>query len=134
MRNNNIDIEAEEPNMYELEVAGKSAVLVAVDGICEGLIAVADTVKDTAKEAIHQLKQDGLDVIILTGDNERTARAVANEVGIGEVMAEVLPEDKAATIRDIQAKGKKVAMVGDGINDAPALAVARSEERRVREW
>jgi len=124
MRNNNIDIEAEEPNMYELEVAGKSAVLVAVDGICEGLIAVADTVKDTAKEAIHQLKQDGLDVIILTGDNERTARAVANEVGIGEVMAEVLPEDKAATIRDIQAKGKKVAMVGDGINDAPALAVA----------
>src|SRR5690625_3180534 len=124
MRNNNIDIEAEEPNMYELEVAGKSAVLVAVDGIWEGLIAVADTVKDTAKEAIHQLKQDGLDVIIITGDNERTARAVAHEVGIGEVMAEVLPEDKAATIREIQAKGKKVAMVGEGINDAPALAVA----------
>src|SRR5699024_3203135 len=83
-----------------------------------------DTVKDTAKEAISQLKSDGLDVIILTGDNERTARAVGKEVGIDHIMAEVLPEDKAKKVEALKAEGKKVAMVGDGINDAPALAIA----------
>lgn len=124
MRNNSINIDRDEPKMYALEEAGKSAVLAAVDGTCEGLIAVADTVKDTAKEAIQQLKADGHDVIILTGDNERTAKAVGKEVGIDHVIAEVLPEDKAKKVQEIQAKGKKVAMVGDGINDAPALATA----------
>jgi len=124
MRNNNINIDEHEPKMYELEEAGKSAVLAAVDGKCEGLIAVADTVKDTAKEAISKLKADGFDVIILTGDNERTARAVGREVGIDHVIAEVLPEDKAKKVEELQAQGKKVAMVGDGINDAPALATA----------
>lgn len=124
MRKHSINIDEHEPKMYKLEEEGKSAVLIAVDGKCEGLIAVADTVKDTAAEAIGQLKDAGMDVIILTGDNERTAKSVAREVGIDHVIAEVLPEDKAAKIKELQAKGKKVAMVGDGINDAPALAVA----------
>ncbi|HZW67098.1 MAG TPA: heavy metal translocating P-type ATPase, partial [Pseudogracilibacillus sp.] len=124
MRQHQIDIEGEEGQMYALEEAGKSAVLIAVDGKCEGLVAVADTVKDTAATAISQLKADGLEVVMLTGDNERTARAVAKEVGIDQVIAEVLPEDKAKQIEALQAQGKNVAMVGDGINDAPALATA----------
>ena len=124
MHNHDVDIERDEPKMYEYEEQGKSAVLIAVDRECKGIVAVADTLKETAKEAIEQLKAEGIDVMILTGDNERTARAVGKAVGIDHVLAEVLPEDKANKIKEIQAEGKKVAMVGDGINDAPALATA----------
>ncbi|TYR81366.1 copper-translocating P-type ATPase [Priestia megaterium] len=110
--------------MMELERAGKTAMLVAVDGEYAGLIAVADTVKDTSKEAVARLKAMGLDVIMITGDNKQTAEAIASQVGIEHVIAEVLPEGKAEEIKKLKAKGKKVAMVGDGINDAPALALA----------
>ncbi|MCC3371586.1 heavy metal translocating P-type ATPase [Cohnella sp. REN36] len=110
--------------MSRLEEAGKTAMLVAVDGKYAGLVAVADTVKDTSAAAVRRLKDMGIRVIMITGDNERTARAIAAQVGIDEVRAEVLPEGKAEEVKKLQAEGKVVAMVGDGINDAPALATA----------
>ena len=111
----------------ELDVAqarGRTAVLVAWDGVVRGLLVVADTVKPTSAEAVASLKALGLRPVLLTGDNETTARAVAAEVGIDEVIAEVLPSEKADVIRRLQADGRVVAMVGDGVNDAPALAAA----------
>ncbi|MEH7009850.1 heavy metal translocating P-type ATPase [Neobacillus niacini] len=110
--------------MDELEKAGKTAMLAAINGQYAGTVAVADTIKETSKEAINRLKTMGLDVIMITGDNQQTALAIAKQAGIDHVIAEVLPEGKAAEIKKLQAQGKKVAMVGDGINDAPALAVA----------
>ena len=98
--------------------------LVAWDGAVRGLLVVADTVKPTSAEAVASLKALGLRPVLLTGDNEATARAVAAEVGIDEVIAEVLPSEKADVIRRLQAEGRVVAMVGDGVNDAPALAQA----------
>ncbi|MFL6556275.1 MAG: HAD-IC family P-type ATPase, partial [Bacillus sp. (in: firmicutes)] len=89
-----------------------------------GVVAVADTVKDTAKLAVQQLHELGIKVFMLTGDNERTAKAIANQVGITNVIAEVLPEEKSNHVSELQLKGFKVAMIGDGINDAPALVVA----------
>lgn len=109
-----------------LEAEGKTAVIVAVDGKAAGLVAVADTLKETSAEAVQMLHQMGIEVWMITGDNERTARAIARQVGIKpeHVMAEVLPEDKARQVQALKREGRVVAMVGDGINDAPALAAA----------
>ncbi|MBM4763306.1 heavy metal translocating P-type ATPase [Bacillus sp. B15-48] len=110
--------------MDSLEREGKTAMIVAIAGTFAGVVAVADTIKDTSKEAVKRLKDMGLEVIMITGDNQQTANAIANEAGIDTVIAEVLPEGKAEEVKKLQNQGKKVAMVGDGINDAPALAVA----------
>lgn len=110
--------------MSGLESEGKTAMLVAVDGQYAGIVAVADTIKETSRQAVTRMKELGLEVYMITGDNERTARAIANQAGIEHVLAEVLPEGKASEVRKLQEQGKKVAMVGDGINDAPALATA----------
>lgn len=111
-------------SMARLEEAGKTAMLVAIDHRYAGMVAVADTIKETSKAAVSRLKEMGIEVIMITGDNERTAKAIAAQVGIDHVRAEVLPEGKAEEVKKLQAQGKKVAMVGDGINDAPALATA----------
>ena len=113
-----------EERLRKLEEDGKTAVLVAIDRTLAGIIAVADTLKENSFEAVIALKKMGKDVIMITGDNERTAKAIARKVGIDNVLAEVLPGEKADKIKDLQAQGKVVAMVGDGINDAPALAQA----------
>lgn len=110
--------------MRLLEDEGKTAMLVAVDGKYAGMVAVADTIKDTSREAVSRLHQLGIEVIMVTGDNERTAKAIADQAGIRRVLAEVLPEAKADEVKKLQQAGKRVAMVGDGINDAPALATA----------
>ncbi|WP_275422252.1 heavy metal translocating P-type ATPase [Macrococcus brunensis] len=124
MTGQKIDVSNVIGEMTYYEEQGKTAMLVAVDGYVEGIVAVQDTVKDSAAAAIREMQDMGIDVIMLTGDNERTAKAIAQSVGIDEVIAQVLPEDKAEKIRQLQAAGKKVAMVGDGVNDAPALALA----------
>lgn len=124
MRERSVDISALRAAQEALEAQGKTAMLVAIDGAAVGLLAVADTVKPTSAEAVRRLRAMGIDVIMMTGDNRRTAEAIAREVGIDQVMAEVLPEDKAAMVEKLKGEGKVVAMVGDGINDAPALAAA----------
>ncbi|MEC2917152.1 heavy metal translocating P-type ATPase [Bacillus tropicus] len=124
MKKFNIDIEEVSKSMEELEREGKTAMLIAINKEYAGIVAVADTVKDTSKAAIARLKKMGLDVVMITGDNTQTAQAIAGQVGIEHVIAEVLPEGKAEEVKKLQAQGKKVAMVGDGINDAPALATA----------
>ncbi len=113
-----------ESALTKFEAGGKTAVLVAVGGKMAGALAVADTLKEHSKEAVAALKRLGLDAYMITGDNERTAKAIARQLGIGMVLANVLPEEKAEKVKELQAQGKKVAMVGDGINDAPALAQA----------
>ncbi|MCF8888963.1 heavy metal translocating P-type ATPase [Priestia megaterium] len=118
----NIDTALEE--MTNLEREGKTVMLVALDGKYAGMLAVADTIKVTSKEAVSRLKEMGLEVMMITGDNRQTAQAIAMQAGIEHVIAEVLPEGKAEEVKKLQQQGKKVAMVGDGINDAPALALA----------
>ena len=108
----------------ELANAGKTPMFVAVNGEPAGLIAVADTIEDESREAIERLHRLGIEVAMLTGDNDRTARAIAGQLGIDRVLAEVRPEDKASEVKRLQAEGRTVGMVGDGINDAPALAQA----------
>jgi Cu+-exporting ATPase len=112
------------PDMGRLAGEGKTAVAVCVDGHPAGAIGIADTVKPEAAEAVRRLREMGVEVWMITGDNRRTAENVARQAGIEHVLAEVLPDAKAAEVRKLQAAGKKVAMVGDGINDAPALAQA----------
>ncbi len=124
MQDHQIDVGSAEQELIDYEVDGKTAMLIAINGKYRGVIAVADTIKETAPQAIRELKEEGLEVIMLTGDNERTAQAIAKQVGIDQVIAQVLPEEKADKIKEIQLQGKKVAMVGDGVNDAPALAIA----------
>jgi Cu+-exporting ATPase len=124
MEKNSIDIGQLEEKMKALEEDGKTAMLVAVDGKAAGLIAVADTLMEYSVEAVKALQKMDLEVIMITGDNERTAKAIAKQVSVDRVLAEVLPGDKASEIKRLQDEGKIVAMVGDGINDAPALAQA----------
>lgn len=114
-----------EDKMAALEAEAKTAMLVARDYTVIGVIAVADRIKEDSKKAIEELKNFGLNPVMLTGDNERTARAIAKEVGIDEVLAEVMPDQKSDKIKQLQSEGKIVAMVGDGINDAPALTQAQ---------
>ena len=124
MQQYGINITAALPVMEELEKNGKTAMLAGINGQYAGLVGVADTIKDTSREAIKRLQEMGIKVIMMTGDNERTAQAIGKEVGVDAVIAEVLPEGKAEEVKKFKEQGKKVAMVGDGINDAPALATA----------
>jgi Cu+-exporting ATPase len=124
MRDRKIPIDALAPQWERLASEGKTPMYLAADGKVLGLVAVADTVKPDSRAAIEVLKGLGIEVVMLTGDNERTARAIARQVGIERVLAEVLPNDKAHEVQKLQLEGKSVGMVGDGINDAPALAQA----------
>lgn len=124
MTDQGIDTGSVESNLRALESQGRTAMIVAVDGTAVGIIGVADTLKETSKDAILALKELGIDVVMLTGDNQRTANFIANLAGIEKVLAEVLPEDKAKEVERLRSEGRVVAMVGDGINDAPALAAA----------
>jgi Cu+-exporting ATPase len=108
----------------ELRALGQTVVFVSIDSRPAGIVGVADTVKESAREAVRELEADGLRVIMLTGDNRATALAVAREVGIAEVRAGASPEDKSSLVRELRAAGRRVAMAGDGVNDAPALALA----------
>ncbi|HHQ43025.1 MAG TPA: copper-translocating P-type ATPase [Chromatiales bacterium] len=124
MAREGVDVSALEPRAAELAARARTAMYLAADGKAVGVVAVADRIKPDAADAIRRLHARGLKVVMLTGDQRRTAEAVAREVGVDEVVAEVLPQDKAAKVAELQARGEVVAMVGDGINDAPALAQA----------
>jgi Cu+-exporting ATPase len=119
-----VDVGQADETMAHLEESGKTAMLVAIDSRYAGIVAVADLIKQSSEAAIARLKNMGIHVIMITGDNHRTAKAIAAQVGIEHVLAEVLPEGKAEEVKKLQSQGKIVAMVGDGINDAPALATA----------
>jgi Cu+-exporting ATPase len=124
MDQSNIAIGNLEGTSDRLAGEGKTPMYIAIDNNLAGIVAVADTVKENSKKAIDRLHHMGIEVAMITGDNRRTAEAIARQVGIDRILAEVLPQDKANEVKKLQAEGKKVAMVGDGINDAPALAQA----------
>ncbi len=108
----------------ELASQGRTPICIAVDGTAAGILAVADTIKPSARETIRRFKEAGIEAVMMSGDNRRTAESVAGELGIERVFAEVLPQQKASYVAQLQKEGKRVAMVGDGVNDAPALAQA----------
>ncbi|MCR3956024.1 MAG: heavy metal translocating P-type ATPase, partial [Gudongella sp.] len=124
MIENNVDLANREKDIEKLETEGKTAMLLSVDRRLTGIIAVADGIKETSQAAIRELQDMGLKVFMITGDNERTARAIGAQVGIENILADVLPEDKASEVEKLKSQGMHVGMVGDGINDAPALAAA----------
>lgn len=124
IREHDLSIAPFEKRLEELESQGKTAMLIAIDGQFAGIIAVADSVKENSVQAIRRLKDMNMEVMMITGDNRRTAEAIGRQVGVDRVLAEVLPEDKAAAVEKLKQEGKIVAMVGDGINDAPALVAA----------
>jgi P-type Cu+ transporter len=124
MKERSVNFSSYENDLLHLEQQGKTAMLVAIEQQIVGIIAVADTIKDSSKKAIEALKEMGMEVYMVTGDNRRTAEAIGKKVNVDNVFAEVLPEEKANIVAELQQKGKYVAMVGDGINDAPALAKA----------
>jgi len=119
-----LSLEKYDKKISRLEEQGKTAMILTTKDKILGTISVADTVKETSREAVEMLKKRKIEVYMITGDNLRTAKAIASQVGIVNILAEVLPEDKVDEVKKIQESGKKVAMVGDGINDAPALAQA----------
>jgi len=123
MKDFKIDISKIQDKVFDLEEQGKTTMILAENKVPVGIIAVADTIKETSNEAVKELQELGINVYMITGDNERTAKAIAKQAGIKNVFAEVLPEDKANYVKKLQKEGK-VAMIGDGINDAPALAQA----------
>jgi Cu+-exporting ATPase len=116
--------EETEARITSFEQDGKTVILIAAGNQMAGVIAIADTLKETSKDAVRQLKSMRIQVVMITGDNKRTADAIARQIGIERVVAQVLPQDKAAEVKALQEKGEIVAFVGDGINDAPALAQA----------
>ncbi len=124
MRNKEISLAKLEAESNRLAVEGKTPMYIAVNNELAGIIAVADVVKESSAKAIKKLHEMGIEVAMITGDNKRTAETIAKQVGIDRVLAEVLPQDKSNEVKKLQAEGKKVSMVGDGINDAPALAQA----------
>jgi Cu+-exporting ATPase len=124
MRDRKVALGDLEARAQQLADDGKTPMFAAIDGKPAGIVAVADTVKADSLAAIQSLKDMGLEVVMMTGDNERTGKAIARQVGIERVLAEILPQDKAFNVQKLQLEGKRVAMVGDGINDAPALAQA----------
>ncbi len=124
MLNNDLDFSTHLPALNRLQDEAKTTVIVAYDNQVIGFLGIADSIKETSKQAVQELKDMDLKVLMITGDNQRTANAVAKELGITEVKANVLPENKAAIVDEYQKNGAVVAMVGDGINDAPALALA----------
>jgi Cu+-exporting ATPase len=124
MRDHGISVEQSLSHIDMREARAETAIAVASNGEMVGVIAVADVLKSDAKAAIQQLRVEGIATVMITGDNKRTARSIADEIGIDEVFAEVLPQDKAQHVKNLQARGRRVAFVGDGINDAPALAQA----------
>lgn len=124
MEREGIDLGSLAQRRQQLAESGRTAVVVGVDGRAVGLIAMADAPRETAAAAVAALRHLDIEVVMLTGDNEATARRIAGILGVDTVIAEVLPGDKSAKIAELQAQGRKVAMVGDGVNDAPALAQA----------
>jgi len=124
MQERGVELDALEVRADSLRAEGATAVFLAVDGVLAGLLAVSDPIKDSTPDALAALRDDGIEIVMLTGDNRRTAEAVAAKLGIEQVEADVLPADKEAIVRRYQDAGRRVAMVGDGINDAPALARA----------
>jgi Cu+-exporting ATPase len=124
MDEKNIPLAELEADADRLASEGKTPMYAAFDGKAAGIVAVADVLKPSSKAAIERLHKMGIEVAMITGDNKKTANAISKQVGIDRVLAEVLPQDKSAEVKKLQDEGRKVAMVGDGINDAPALAQA----------